>query len=113
MAMKTITFYAGTANKTELTLKANGSVVGDDLLTRAMLKFGPYCLDTAEAGHADMFAFTDNATKLSVKAGLLDGIQAGTYVGMLTLFDAASGTDGLAWEQFPVVIKPWSKCPAA
>jgi len=110
--MATITFYAGTANKVKLTIKVNGSVVAGDLLTRAMLRFGPYCLDTDNVEHEDIFTFTDDATKLEVKAGLLDGIQAGFYDGMLSIFDAASGTDGLACERFIVVIESWSKCPA-
>lgn len=114
--MKTITFYEGMANAVTLTLMYQGvddpelQVVPDDSITRAMLSFGDYCLDTDEVGDADMIYFSDNNTRLILKAGLISSIVVGTYVGYLTLFDAVA-VDGIAWQEFKVEVKEWDKCP--
>ena len=106
--MKTITFYTGTANSVGLTLKVNGATVDAGTVTRAIFRFGDYCLDTDEAD-ADIFSLNEDATVLTVRAGLIDGVQPGKYSGMLTLYDEETA-DGIAWERITVIIGQWLKC---
>jgi len=115
--MKTITFFVGMANPVTLTLMHQGVddpeliIVPENTITRAMLRFGSYCLDTDVIGDADMIYFTDNETRLVIKAGLIADIVAGSYLGYLTLYDAVS-LDGIAWQDFKVEVKEWLKCEA-
>jgi len=107
--METLTFYVARANEELLELTQDGETVNEDAVLRAVLRFGPYCLDTDE--HPTLIELYDSAQKLRIKAGLIEGIKSGDYIGHLTLYDALTEDDGLKWQDFRVQVRPWNVCP--
>jgi hypothetical protein len=114
--METLTFYMGRASSLSIDLYRQGDedpapvLVEEGVVTRAMLRFGDYCLDTEVVEHADIFALNDDKTTVIVKGGLMDNLRAGGYRGHLTVFDALN-PEGFPWEEFQIVVKKWPTCP--
>ena len=80
--------------------------VANDTVTRAVFKFGDYCVDTDEALDADYISLETNATRVALRLGGISGLAAGLYKGYLTIFDAVN-TKGLPWVDFTVHALPW------
>jgi hypothetical protein len=81
-----------------------------DTVTRAVFRFGDYCIDTDEVEHADLISLTENATQVEMKIGMISGLVQGTYKGWLTIFDAVN-TNGIPWQLCKVQVWPWPICP--
>jgi len=104
--MTTLTVYVGRDNKDQLRLLQNGSVVGNNIVTRADLSFGDYCIDTATDSNIRL---TTNATVVEMEIGLTTGLVAGKYEGKLTIYDA-SNTHGIAWTDIEIDVLSWVVC---
>jgi hypothetical protein len=104
----TITAYIGKENIVTITLKQDGATVEPDAITRAMFKFGEYCLDTSVL--TDPIELNSNKTAINLQIGLLPGIVQGSYVGKLTIFDPEI-VNGKAWgDSITVYVLPWETC---
>jgi len=112
--METLTFYIGRANTANIALMRQGVddaapvPVEDNVVTRAVLKFGPHCLDTDDA--EDFFQLTEEETVLAVQGGLIPDLVRNDYSGYLTVFDALSLV-GISWEKFKIRALDWPICP--
>jgi len=108
--MQVLTAYIGRDNEEALQLLQDGALVAEYAVTRAVFKFGTYCLDTAV--DTDIFYFDDNHQILYLKLGLINDIVAGIHRdGQLTLFDSST-TIGYAWDSFIVSVQNWPVCGA-
>ena len=103
--------YIGAENRTvrELT-KAGQALTTDE--KAAVLRVQAWinnniCLDTEDATHP--ISYDDG--KVTMQAGLIEGLEAGAATIYLTVFDAEH-TTGLAWGSFSVEIIDWPKCEA-
>ena len=83
--------------------------VSVDTVTRAIFRFGDYCIDTEDL--VPLISLEENATRVEMKLGQITGLVAGKYTGYLTIYDATN-TNGLPWEKLTVVVWPWPVCPA-
>ena len=104
--MATLYAWVGRANRQRLQLLQDGSSVTSGAVTRAVFKFGDYCLDTDEA---DPIALVDGATVVEMQLGLVSGLRRGTIPGKLTIYDNIN-TNGIAWGDSLVVVEPWDVC---
>jgi len=104
-----LTAYIGRDNEERLELLQDGVLVTASAVTRAVLKFGSFCLDTDV--DTDEFYFLDsNNQVLCLKIGLLTGLAAKNYFdGKLTLFDN-SNPEGLAWTNIHITVFNWNIC---
>lgn len=105
--MTTLYAHIGRANRQRLALLQDGQAVAGGAVTRAVLRFGPYCLDTDEAG--DPVALVDGATVVEAQLGLTPGITQGAHRGKLTIYDNLN-TEGIAWQDVIVVVDRWNVC---
>jgi ABC-type antimicrobial peptide transport system ATPase subunit len=103
--MSQITAFIGRANSHKITLLQNKAPVPANVVERAVLRFGDYCLDTDDLS----MLFEDNNTALRVKIGLTPLLVAGNYAGVLTVYDAAA-VEGLAWDEIKIAVKVWRDC---
>lgn len=109
--MEVLAAYIGRDNEERLQLLQGGSLVTAGAVTRAVLKFSGYCIDTDVDSGVIYFSDSDNQV-LCLKLGMVDDIAAGTYRGAkLTLYDV-DNTNGIAWTDLVVAVKPWNVCPA-
>ena len=106
----TLTAYLGRDNEDRLELLQDGDPVVAGAATGAVLRFGSYCLDTDDDPTLIYFLDSDNQT-ICFKIGLTPELVVGKYKkGTLTLFDALN-SNGLAWEEITIIVKPWDVCP--
>lgn len=82
--------------------------VAEGAVTRAILRFGAYCLDSDDSEHEIELA--QGATAVNVRIGLVPDIEPGTYHGHLTVYDSEH-PNGIAWEYVRVKVEPWGVCP--
>lgn len=104
---ETLTIYMGRDNKEIFELQQDGVVVTADAVTRAILRFGDYCLDTESDEEIEL---TTNAQRVEIAAGTIEGLSEGVYYGVLTVFDLMSAENGFAWESFNVHVRYWPIC---
>jgi hypothetical protein len=116
MEQYTITAYIGRSNSHILTFMRQGEndvipvIVDEDVVTRAIFRFGAYCLDTNDIDSTGIFELEENAQKLRLHLGLISGITTGWYSGKLTVFDNVE-EDGFAWAEILVRMVQWPVCP--
>jgi hypothetical protein len=109
--MEILYAYIGRDNEERLELKQAGALVTAGAVTRAVLKFCSFCLDTDVDADEIYFLDSDNQT-LCMKLGLVDDMAVGAYRdGKLTIYDAAN-TEGIAWADIGVVSLAWDVCAA-
>lgn len=108
--MTVLTAYIGRDNEDKIQLLQDSVVVTAGVVTRAVFKFGDYCIDTEIDTDVIYFDDSDNQV-LCLKLGLIDDLSplSGTISGQLTLFDNTN-TNGIAWVLVPVLIKTWTLC---
>lgn len=101
--------YKGRDNVAHLVLKLNDEVIDPDVATRAVLRFGPYCVDTDV--DTDLITLVDQATRLEMRLGMIPDLQTRDcpYRAYLTVYDAASA-NGLAWDDFRILVEQWAIC---
>jgi len=105
--MELLTAYIGRDNEERLQLLQDGSLVNAGAVTRAVFKFGDYCLDTDVDSDVIYFADSDNQV-LCLKLGLVDDIVAGVYRNeKITIYDAVN-IYGIAWAKVNVKINSWT-----
>ena len=104
--MTTLTVYVGRDNKDQLRLLQNGSVIGNNIVTKAELSFGDYCIDTATDSNIRLIT---NATVVEMEIGLTTSLVAGKYEGKLTIYDATA-TNGIAWSDIEINVSNWEVC---
>jgi hypothetical protein len=110
--MASVTAYIGRDNIERLELLQDGVAVVAGAVTRAVLKFGSFCLDTDEITHASIIYFeTADNLVLCLCLGLVTDIRARVYEGKLTLWDATT-TEGYAWDDVTITGIKWPVCPA-
>lgn len=109
--------FIGRENQEAIQLKyrprgeSDFQVVANDSVTRAVFRFGPYCLDT-ETDVDGLISLEENATIVALKLGLIDDLEAGEYTGRLVIFDGARVDHGLKWgPQYVVRVMSWGICP--
>ena len=83
--------------------------VPDNTITRAVLRFGPFCLDTNVAEHADIFYLSNNNTTIEMKLGRVTDLTTGTYYAYLTIYDA-NHPEGISWANFRIRVQSWLVC---
>lgn len=104
-----IDVYQHRGNSIRLVLQQDGQPVDEGAVTRAIFRFGDYCLDTNGDG-SDFINLVENGTKVELFLGLVPGLAVGTYSGFLTIYDADS-PDGLACgEKVRVKVQEWKTC---
>lgn len=106
MSLETV--YIGRANVIRRTLQEDGedlAAPAQSAITRVMVAFGPYCVDTDEA--ADPISYSSGVVEMQL--GLLPGIAEGQHDALITAFDAST-PEGYAWGRFEVSIEPWPVC---
>ena len=108
--MTTILYgYINRDNIEKLALLQDEVAVIAGAVTKAVLKFGDYCIDTAD--DSDQIYFTDsNNQAISIKLGRINSIAVGRYSGTLTIYDSEA-VNGLAWIRVEVKIYAWAVCP--
>lgn len=103
---ETLTIYLGRDNREVFELQQDGVVVTALSVTRAVLRFGGYVLDTEDDEDVAM-ALTTSNQRVEIFAGKLSGLIEGVYHGTLTVFDTMSADNGFAWETFNVHVRDW------
>jgi len=83
--------------------------VPDDTITRAVLRFGPFCLDTNVTGHADIFYLSNSNTTVEMKLGKVANLTTGAYYAYLTIYDA-NHPNGIPWANFNISVQSWPVC---
>lgn len=107
--MTTLSAYIGRDNEERINLLEDGSIVSAGVVTRAVLKFGNYCVDTDKDPTIAYFSDSDNQT-LCLKLGLVSGLSPGVHPNSrLTLYDATN-INGIAWATFTVNVYSWTVC---
>ena len=112
--METITAYIGRDNIQTVLLEykpKSGTAyetVAINTVTRAILRFGDFCLDTDDAD--PIFELTEDETELAMKLGMVTDIVAGDYIGQLTIYDGTH-PNGIPWEDYRIRIEAWQVCP--
>jgi len=104
--MTTLTAYVGRDNKDQLRLLQNGSVVGNNIVTKAELSFGNWCIETGVDSNIRLIT---NATIVEMEIGLTTGLVVGKYEGKLTIYDA-SIINGIAWANIEINVVNWEVC---
>ena len=107
--METITVEIGRDRVHRIAFTVDGEPVNDDALTKAVLRFGEYCLDTEEGGG---LTFVESKTAVDVELGLVEGLTKGAYVGHLTAMDGLH-ENGLPFGQVIINAINWPVCPEA
>lgn len=109
MAIETLYAYIGRDNEEQIQLKQNNILVTTGAITRAVFKFGSYCLDT-DIDTDEIYFLNDERTVLCLKLGLVtDIVPMANTVGKLTLFDV-NNANGLAWAEINVTAVLWDLC---
>ena len=104
-----IQVYQGKRNKIVLTIKQDGATVNPGAITRAVFRFGAYCLDTDVSSPA--IELIENETQVQLRLGLVEGILPGHYVARLTVYDLLM-PEGKAWPQpLNINVLSWEGCP--
>ena len=83
--------------------------VPDNTITRAVIRFGPFCLDTNVAGHADIFYLSNNNKTIEMRLGRVTDLRIGTYYAYLTIYDA-NHPNGIPWANFRIRVRLWPVC---
>jgi len=101
--------YINRGNTEKLELIQDNQRVTANAVTRAVFRFGVYCLDT-EVDNAELIELIDNAQVLRLRLGLVPNLIAGTYKkGTLTLYDELT-EHGKAWIRADVRAELWPVC---
>jgi len=104
--------YIDRGNTEKLELIQNGEIVPAHAITRAVFRFGGYCLDTAIHG-SELIELINDAQVLRMRLGLVPNLVPGTYKrGTLTLFDELTPVYGKAWVRADVRAELWPVCNA-
>ena len=108
--MTTILYgYINRDNIEKLALLQDGVAVTAGAVTKAVLKFGDYCINTDDDSDQIYFLDSDNQT-VCVKIGQISSIAVGRYEGILTIYDSTA-VNGLAWVEVEVNVYEWAVCP--
>jgi hypothetical protein len=103
-----LTAYVGRANVTDLTVQIDGETITAGVITRAQLRLGEHCIDTAEVG--DPIELTQSATVVSVQLGLIAGLLPDErHIAQLTVY-TATHTQGVAVETGTIITRAWPVC---
>ena len=105
--MITVNAFVGRSNRQRLQLLQDGEPVAPGAITRAVLRFSTYCLDTAVGN--DPIALVDDATVVETQIGLLTDLEPVIATGTVTIYDNLA-VDGIAWQRVLVNVKPWETC---
>lgn len=112
--MEIITAYIGRDNVETVLLeyKPKNSTAYETVpvntVTRAILRFGDYCLDTNDAD--PIFELTENETELAMQLGMVIDLAEGSHVGRLTVYDG-DHPNGIPWQDYRIRIRQWNVCP--
>lgn len=112
--MEQIIAYIGRDNTQTVLLeyKPKGSIAYETVpintVTRAILRFGDYCLDTDDAD--PKFELTENETELAMQLGMVPNLVAGNYIGKLTIYDGTH-PEGIPWQAYEIWVENWDVCP--
>jgi hypothetical protein len=107
--MATATAYIGRNNETKYEILTNDALVTAQTVTRAILKFSSFCIDSDVDDDLIYFEDADNQV-LCMRLGMIENLRPGTYEnGMLTLFDAAN-PNGIAWSKIAITVLSWPVC---
>jgi hypothetical protein len=102
--------YIDRDNIEKLALLQDGVAVTAGAVTKAVLKFGDYCINTDDDSDQIYFLDSDNQT-VCIKIGQIDSISVGRYKGTLTIYDSTA-VNGLAWVEVEANVYAWDVCPA-
>jgi len=96
-----VTAYQSRNNAVRLSLIVNGALVGENAVTRAVVKLehvsdpaAIYCLDTQT--DAGLIGLLENNTVLRFYPGLIPDVALGEYWVWITVYDGLA-PNGLAW----------------
>jgi hypothetical protein len=106
--MQAIHAWIGRDNVERLELIQDGDPVTADAVTRAVLRFGGYCLDTDVVD--DTISLADSATVVEVQIGQIAGLLPGYYQGHLIVYDNPH-PNGIMWEQVVIIVSDAEDCP--
>ena len=113
--METITAYIGRDNIQTVLLELKPKsgtayeTVAINTVTRAILRFGDFCLDTDDAD--PIFELTEDETELAMKLGKVTNLTTGAYYAYLTIYDA-NHPNGIPWANFNISVQNWPVCAA-
>ena len=99
--------YIGRENVEKLELLHNGERVPKNSITRAIIRFGTYCLDTELHNEIEL---TEDAQVLEIKLGLIPDLVSGKYKSYITIYPNLA-EDGIAWASANVRVAEWPVCP--
>jgi len=106
MTTTIFTVYKDRDNEERIELLQDGVLVTAGAVTRAVLKFGTFVLDTDDDSEI-YFLDSDNQV-LCFQLGKLTGLVAKNYFdGKLTIFDNTN-TSGLAWANIHITVFNWA-----
>ncbi len=95
-------------NRVYLNLFRDETPVTPNAVTRAIFRFGEYCLDTDI--DTDLIWFKNDKQTVVMQPGLVENLIPNKCVGNLTIFDS-NNPHGLAWGRtVKVDIKKWPLC---
>jgi hypothetical protein len=105
-----LTTYLDRENEERLELLQDGVLVVAGAVTKVVLRFGEFCVDSDV--DTDVIYFLDSDKQvLCLRLGLTADLVVGKYKkGTLTVWDSLSEF-GIAWAEITVVVKPWAVCP--
>ena len=101
--------YIDRDNIEKLALLQDGVAVTAGAVTKAVLKFGDYCINTDDDSDQIYFLDSDNQT-VCIKLGQIDSITVGRYEGTMTIYDSEA-VNGLAWVEVEINVYEWDVCP--
>ncbi len=108
MSDNKIDVYISRGNVTIFLLKQDGQEVVGGAVTRAIFRFGEYCIDTDNPHHP--ISLIDNSKAVRMQLGLVNNLQIGRAIGRLTIYDTVV-TEGIAWgESVKINIQEWKTC---
>ena len=100
--------YKDRENKVRIHLHQDDELVTPDVVNRAMIYLGNFCLDTDQESHP--IELVEDNQAVDVQFGLIDGVIPGRYQAYMTIY-TSQDLEGLAWgEPFMVMVHEWPGC---
>lgn len=103
--IQSVRAWIGRDNAEVYRLTQDREPVQPGAVTRVVVRFGGYCLDSA----TDDVIEVDAEGILTVRFGQVEGLERGGYLGQIIVYDAPA-EDGIMWQSIYVIAEESDAC---